>query len=244
MTIGEAATFYDTVKASMPDKLSTIYTLQTQKKTTVQQEALEEAYKELNNADMRKHFPRFYGICLEALSDIPSDVMERVLWDDRTATYKQMAEHFVLGMMFGDYSQIENIKEIEFNEETLLLPITDKVLNMTIPMAGEPIITFTEAADLQIYSEDMAGGKFGVAANIVSILCRPEGEAYNEKVSLKRAEGLKELTMDKVWEVFFCITQQVTISKQNTLISSLEARLNRLKEQNEAGQLASVGTAE
>ena len=71
-----------------------------------------------------------------------------------------------------------------------------------------------ETDDILKAAHDMDGGRLDVAANIVSILCRPKAEdgkveKYDEARSLERAQTFLDLPMSIVWEVFFCTHEQL-----------------------------------
>ena len=55
----------------------------------------------------------------------------------------------------------------------------------------------------------MAEGAANRLPMFVAIYCRPEGEVYDEKVTMQRANVFGGLTMDMVWRVFFCIYRQL-----------------------------------
>lgn len=218
-------------------------------------------YDKITEEDRIKLFPLFYGQIICVLSDVPHSIMDGILWDVRTSFYKQYCERLVQGILFGDYSDIKNIKSFDVEKGpfkgTYYLPtsghflggnveltkVKDQKISTDVPMENEQTIAFVEVADLEIYSERLKGGKYEVAPNIVSILCRPEGEEYDEKKSLARAESFMELPMSVVWEVFFCTHQLLTISSQNTLISQLRKEVDEIRSKRQALKL-SAGTDE
>ena len=59
---------------------------------------------------------------------------------------------------------------------------------------------------------------------IVAILCRPEGEAYNERVARERAEKFKQLPCTVALDVFFCKLYRMSIS-----LSLMGEHLERLQ---------------
>ncbi len=213
----------------MPELLRKLYDHSTKKNPD--QKETDELYAEVTTEDRIKIFPVFYGEIMRVLTTIPGQVMEGILWDVRTQFYKQYCEHLVQGILFGDYSSIKGIENFEWNEHTYWLPTSGHFLNtdQSVPMEHESTIVFTEVADLEIYSEQLKGGKYEVAPNIISILCRHKNEHYDEKRSLERAKEFLDLPMNIVWEVFFCIQQLSIISSQNILILKLrkEVRTQR-----------------
>lgn len=211
-------------------------------------------YKKITDEDQMKLFPIFYGEIMRVLTTIPGNVMEGIMWDRRTSFYKKYCERLVQGILYGDYSDIKNIKSFDWKGKTYHLPDSghflggnegltktkDQKISKDIPMENEQTIVFTEIADLEIYSERLKGGKYEVAPNIVSIMCRPKGEEYDEKTCLARAKDFMELPMSIVWEVFFCIQQLLTISSQNIQISQLQKVVAQQRKQKNQ---ASYGTA-
>ena len=219
----------------IPSLLKEVYDLRVSKSGTKKAD-IDKLIGKIDTKDRIKYFPLFYGEIIKALTDIPGSVMDGIMWDMRTQFYNMYCERLVIGLLYGDYDHIEPIKSFRFKRgideplmmETFLLPREDHVLGKPVPMADAQTIEFTEVADLEIYSEQLKGGKYQVAPNIISILCRPKGEAYNEKKSLARAEMFMDLTMDIVWEVFFCIHRLSIISSQNIQIYKLEKALGRI----------------
>lgn len=69
-----------------------------------------------------------------------------------------------------------------------------------MPMAELTAEEWAESNDLRIASAN----PIEYAHFILAILCRPEGEAYNEKVARARAEKFKSLSCSLALDVFFC----------------------------------------
>lgn len=212
----------------IPSLLKELYDLRVSKSET-KKEDINKLIGKIDTKDRIKHFPLFYGEVIKALTDIPGDVMEEIMWDMRTQFYNMYCERLVTGLLYGDYDHIKPIKSFRFKGEIYWLPKEDHVLGKPVPMADAQTIEFTEVADLEIYSEQLKGGKYQVSPNIISILCRPKDEAYNEKKSLARADKFMDLTMDIVWEVFFCIHRLSIISSQNIQIYTLKRVLAQQK---------------
>ena len=208
----------------LPSLLKEIYDLNISTSDTKEAD-LNKLLDKVEIEDRMKHFPVFYGEVVKAFTDITGEVMNGIMWDVRTSFYKEHCLNLVMGLLYGDQSNIKNIESFKLSGETFYLPTSDNVLGNPVPMANAQTIEFTEVADLEIYSEKLNGGKYQIAANIISILCRPKGEEYDEQTSLKRADMFMDLTMDIVWEVFFCIHQLSIISSQNILIYQSEKAL-------------------
>lgn len=173
---------------------------------------------ELTKEQEIKHLPAFFGNVMAVLTDVPSEVIAKCNWQYRTAFYQEWLNRFVGGLLFvPDYTP-EKITEFTHNDVTYKLPRDKNVLGSVRPMAEEQTITFTESVDLQLYADKMQKGKLEVMANVISIICRPEGEEYDEEVSLARAEEFMTLPMTVVWEVFFYLIECIQPLSTSTLI--------------------------
>lgn len=76
-----------------------------------------------------------------------------------------------------------------------------------MPMADTTAEEWAESNDLRI-----ACGNFAEYMHlIVAILCRPEGEKYNERVARERAEKFKQLPCSIGLDVFFCKLSRMSI---------------------------------
>ena len=257
---------------TMPDKLKDFYTIVTSEPTMeAQEESLAKWVEAVGEIEMVKEFPEFYGKVISCLSNVPDDVIKFVQTGFRVAFYKQYCEKFVIGILHNiiDY-QYQNIKSFTHEGIEYHLPVDKNILGSSKPMSDRSAIEFTESADLQMAAKEMAAGKFEYAANIISILCRPlvpvnpshmpqltedvhvissilnmkrsEIEPYDEQVSLARAESFKQLTMDIVFEVFFCLTKHMIIFNQTMAISLLEDQVKEKEKSLKAELNDSVGT--
>lgn len=231
ITINEAIEIMKIIN-KMPERLREYYDLILKQQTKDVKAKIIKWHELITVEEQKKIFPTFYGKMLYKLSNIPQNVINRVDWQNRTDIFHHKVdnsiscESVVIGMLSFPFDyEIQDIKQFEFDKEILLLPLTKFVLNEERPMADEDAIVFTEAADLEIFSEKLAGGLYEYAPNIVSILCRPKGEKYDEEKALKRAEKMGKLTMDIFWEVFFCIIKQSNTLRKNILISLLDKEL-------------------
>lgn len=150
-----------------------------------------------------KTLPVFYGQMIRHLSNIPEKIIEQMTVEQRAKVFIHIAE-FVNILFYGKPENIEEINQFTFNGSLYYLPKKITKLGIEYPMADEPMQTFTESADLLLAGMNLKENKLEYAANIVAILCRKEGEKYDERKMLERAEIFKELPMSVVWNVFFC----------------------------------------
>ena len=224
MTLSRADKVYK-IMDHMPDKLKEIYQATLREQTPQTKTKLAKLYRKLTTKETTKKFPEFYGKIICALSNISNKEMKYVLHDSRTHIYQLTLENgvscesVVMGLLGFPYDHdIKPIKNFKWRGETLELPVYKTQFGTEIPMAEEQIITFAEATDLQIFGEQMAEGKYKVMSNIISILCRPKDEEYDEEKSLERAKTMMKLPMDIVWEVFFCTVKQFDMLQRCTWI--------------------------
>jgi len=233
LTIDKAISLHKLID-KMPKKLKDLYGALSKKDN---EKAIDKINKIIGDQEKKKDFPAFYGKVLKLVSNIPQKIIDRVDWNYRTEMYYfkigkgVSCESIVLGLLSFPYDYtIKKIKSFEFKGERLVLPYTKEVMGREVPMYGEQALTFSESADMELFSAKLEAGKYTWAKNIVSILCRPKGEEYDEETSLRRAEKMGSLTMDIVWEVFFCYIKCLNTSNRNTLISLLRSGLSKKKQ--------------
>lgn len=236
ITINEAIEIMKVIN-KMPERLREYYDLILKKQTKQVKTKITKWNKDITLEERIKTFPAFYGKMLYKLSNAPQKVIDRVDWQNRTNIYNFKigegisCESVVIGLLSFPFDyKIQNIESFELKEETLLLPVTRSVLKEDKPMGNEQAIVFTESADLEIFASKLSGGVYERATNIISILCRPKSEEYDEEKSLQRAESMGKLTMDIFWEVFFCIIKQSHILKRDMLICLLGQELKTKKQ--------------
>ena len=254
----------------MPVGLSELYSVISKSKGDDAKKEISEQSNKTSDEDYIKNFPAFYGKVMKCLTDIPQDVIDKTSPGSRIEFYNVHLFKFVFGILHYP-TDIENtgIESFVHNKITYHLPKSKTVLGEVRPMADRTAIEFAEAADLELFSKQLEGGRFERAANIISILCRPmvlmsnadileteltgltknkfikslskkeqrklsetlkqkaksdyqKLEPYNEDTCLKRADEFKDLPMDIVWQVFFCLMQQSVLLNQNISISFLE----------------------
>lgn len=171
-----------------------------------------------------KEHPLFFGKTITLLSDIPDEVMEYVDPESRIEIYFNHIEQNYLDIFFGtpnDYKP-ENIKQFEFKNETFYFPETLKIFDKFIPQYKENALPFTEAADIMIKIGRLKDFGIEAMSEIIAIYCRKKNEQYNEQLVIERSEGFRDLPMNIVWEVFFCIIKllNTSVKRLNTYISS------------------------
>ena len=236
LTIQDAIDLFKVIKKA-PALLSKIYHAKTQEK-------LDELHAKVTHEHEVKTFPLFYGKMLMAMSDIPKEIMRQMQANERSSLYKILCEETVIGLIHLP-TKYEPQEEggFEWKGEKLLYPASRIKMGEKIPLSEATALEFTEIADLEIFAKEMEGGKYEKAANIISILCRPEGEEYDEEISLKRAETMKDIPLNVMWDVFFWLIKHINASTRASAISISRRERRKLKRLRERASTASAGTA-
>ena len=227
----------DLLKHRIPDSLKAVYDLAFTPMTgTVEDHvrAVEEKEQSISFEDQHKNIPLFFSRVIEALSDIPGEVLNKISVHSIKTIYHSYLRKFVEGVWyFPSEFQPMDLTSFEFDGETYYLPTSGNVFGEKVPLVDVTALEFCESADLQVYVSRMTADKdFSRIANIVSILCRPKGEKYNETVSLARAEKFKGLPMDIVWSVFFSLIRPSVILSQYGQISFLGEMAKEARQMN------------
>ncbi len=220
MSCSMAAELY---KIPIPEKLKEYYTLSVENKPT------EDCLISITDEQMVKEFPSYYGQVIKILYNVPDKVINKVKHQDRTWLFDTYCRTFILGLHWSPNMDKIGLKELKCGDETLIIPQSKFVLGQEVPAPDEDAETFAEAADLMLNLERFQGGRYEVATNLISIFCRPKGEVYNESRCLKRAELLKDVKMDVVWEVFFCLTEFITLRNLHDLQSLIKQAESKKK---------------
>lgn len=196
---------------SMPEKLFNLY------KSVNDPEQYKIATDLITDAD---NFGEYFGKVIKILTDLPEAIISLILPEDREAIYYRLFHHIALSSVLdypmdrpddGQLSlyQPEIGDSFELSGETFLLPKSLRMGDIEIPMAGEPIVTFTEASDIMGAWRQIAEKGSGSIALIAGIYCRKDGEVYSQEVAMDRAKKFEELTMDVYWRLFFCMDRLI-----------------------------------
>lgn len=142
---------------------------------------------------------------LEILSNIPATQLKTCALSDIKNLYEQYTQHFVVSM-FGSVSYLRTgIKSFKVGGMEYCLPVSDVDLSGNVmPGCDVTALEICEVSDLHLSGYTQPTGPYTYAANIASILCRPEGEPYfgNERICKQRAERFATLPMPVVFEVY------------------------------------------
>lgn len=244
LTIEKGVALYE-IASRFPDNVKRLYGyyLETQTDEIVQQ--MREIEESISDEQRIKILPSLYGEVMQLLTDIESSIINQLLPIQRTNFYQKYLAKFVIGILHFpvDFS-IKKIENFELHGEVYYLPNTHKfnIGNISIeqPLSECSTIEFTEAADLELAAKQLKGGRIEILPNIIAILCRQKGEAYDERIALERAKlFMQELTMDVAWEVFFCLVERFNTLKKRSQIFLL---LKELKEETILNSNNLVGT--
>ena len=105
-----------------------------------------------------------------------------------------------------------------------------------MPMANTTAEEWAESNDLRVACSNPAE----YMHLVVAILCRPEGEKYNERVARERAEKFKQLPCSVGLDVFFCRLSRMSIIAK--LISGSLVSLQAKEERKQAPMKAHSGS--
>lgn len=206
MTIAQGIAL-DAVVKQMPDNIRELYDdLHTGKR-------MEWSTVGIGVNDIYIEWPKWYGKVISTVCNVPDDVMEKTLADQRTMIYRTYLENFVLGLVYMPYDFIpDNKGYFEFEGEQYYFPFTGKDgLGKDIPGRWMDTIEFTESADLLMTSKKLEAGIVTVVPKLIAILCRPMNEKYHEETVLKRSEKFLQLKMDIAWKVLFFSMDSITL---------------------------------
>lgn len=197
---------------------------------------------EITTEDLNRNYPKFYGDVLRVLSNIPNDVIKKILPHDRNALYKQYLEWFVLRIYFSDSLRYPyHSKSFTHNNIEYHFPQEEEVLGTLIPAYKTTAVEFQEASDVLVNMAELEAGNLEAIKMIIAIYCRPKGEVYDEHTTIKRSKEFGNLTMDIAYGVFFCTIQYITTYMNTTLISQAQEVLNQNLQQKPLESITSDG---
>lgn len=198
------------------------------KKETVDQYM--DAIAEFTEEDLTVTFPEFYKRVIKVLTDIPPEEIKGLEEEQITQIYDYHLRPFVLSLiyntpvvsLFGKIKEYEApmMKRIRIGSRIYHFPESVRIQGEDIPLAKEPIITYSEACDLFIKSGGFTREDIASLPLLMAIYCRRKGEPYDERKSLERKDIFRKATMDQVWSLFFYTSQRLYASGNFTLLFS------------------------
>jgi len=203
--------FKQVIDVPMPDRLRQRWQAILKKDDPLYQKIISETtYKEIV-----KEFPKYYGEILALCSDIPLEVINRIDWRVREQLFNEYLLKFCITGLSdlpldqdkdGLFPLLVNMEEsFEYKGERYFLPKQLDRGGTYIPLVDEPILSFSEAADIEIALHEWAEKGIDAIAQIAGVYLRKEGELHTDELVIERTELFKELPMDKIWMVFFCV---------------------------------------
>lgn len=233
VTLGAVIKLHPIIQ-QIPEDLKKIYTLSVQEQTPKIKKELTQVYAGLTPLQQIKLFPKWYGDIIACMAGIPKKVMNQVHGPDRKIVYQEYCQDFILGLIFWPINlELGKLKQFKWNKETLMLPKTTEKMGNELPMNSTTALEFCEASDLELAGKELKGGKWENYKWMIGILCRPKGEEYDEAKALERGKTMDGLTMNIVWEVFFCGIKRINISSRH-MVSSLIHKVQKQQRQNQA----------
>ena len=200
----------------------------------------EAANIDMTERELIKVFPEYYGKVLELLTDIPPAVVNQLHGDVRTEMFDGTLRPFVLSLIYSHPIVIKNtevemytppeIDKFKLDKVEYHFPKSLKLYDNIIPMAREKIITFSEAADIDLAIRELRSDGVVRFPLFMGIYCRKEGEEYDETVALERAELFKKCSMSIVWALFFC-TEQLTANSLSFIRKYLRNHVQKIRDQ-------------
>jgi hypothetical protein len=155
-----------------------------------------------------KEIPTFHGRCLEILGKLDPKKVDSIPRGDRFMLFQEYMLDKVIGLNYSPAYEPQGIESFKVNGEEYFLPTEADGLGVKVPMADGTADEFCYATDLEMAAKQMEGGRWELAPLIVACLCRKKvdgkREPYTTEGANQRAKVFKELSMDIVFEVFFC----------------------------------------
>lgn len=121
----------------------------------------------------------------------------------------------------------EYIKSFEFGGVTYMLPESLRIESDVLPMYSSQTVDFIESSNIMAMIAELKEKGINYMSMVVAIVCRPDGEKYDEKTAFERSKQFSELPMSVVWEVFFCI-QQLTLQYSLNILNYTRKQMSGL----------------
>lgn len=236
LTLGE---FIELSKIPIPEKLEALWVASAgiNGKDKKAEAEYKKASDNITESDLIKAFPFYYGQVMELLTNIPKTVILRIHSNLRVEFFDGYLKQFVLTLIYStpvdnydgkiDIYKPEDISSLKIGKEEFLFPKSMHLYNDLIPMSEEKIISFAEAADIDLSLVGLKTEGISKLPVFMGIYCRKEGEEYDEKLALSRQELFKKSKMSEVWALFF-YTVQLTHISQNFIQSYLQRQVDQL----------------
>lgn len=172
----------------------------------------------LTDREINEDFPNYYTEVVQVLTNIPGRIISRLDKEKVIDLYDYYFKPFVLSLIYhtpvihfmGQIKEYEppDMGHIRIGWNRFLLPAMVTIMDQEIPLAKEPIISYTEASDIfrgmKVSKDDIRR-----LALFMAIYCRKRGETYDEARVLKRQHLFMKAPMSAVWSVFFYTSRRM-----------------------------------
>ena len=177
-----------------------------------------DAVSKITDKQLNEDFPAYYRKVISCLSNIPEDQLTITQVND---LYEYYFKPFVVSLLYhtpvihfmGQITRYEPEQKKYFwmRLQKFYLPQSIHIMDQDIPLANEPVITYSEASDLfkgmKISRDDV-----NRLALFMAIYCRKKGAEYDERKAIERQDLFMEVPMSIVWMVFFYTVRRLTDS--------------------------------
>ena len=180
-------------------------------------EKYDQMIEAISEADHMGVNAEYFRKVMDILTTVPPNILSITEWNLITDFYYEYLHQFVISTFYqipqvkgeGRMDQFEppKISRFEYRDKTYHLPKSLNIFGDEIPMGEETVAAFAEAADIEIAFKDLEEKGVRKFAVIVGIYCRESGQEYNQKEAMQRAEAFRNLDMETIWAVFFCISE-------------------------------------
>tara|TARA_R100001244_G_scaffold19724_4_gene20567 strand:+ start:1851 stop:2558 length:708 start_codon:yes stop_codon:yes gene_type:complete len=164
----------------------------------------------------RRVFSEFTGIDKHTINQVDGNEMSETL---------MLMSNFLNSEISAKAIEPEQKKSFSLKGKQYFFPIA----KMKTSTFGD----YIEASQLDLLAEKNKAGRFGVIAEQMAVLCRENGEKYDEQLVAKKTKMFGDLTMDIVWEFLFFLTKQTnTLKKHSQMYSKAEIETTTDTQQN------------
>ena len=139
----------------------------------------------------------FWRKALHALSGCPLPVLDKTADTDVHALGEHCLTLFVFSLLAAPLYHSEGIEAFNTNGERLVIPATGTdALGNAVPLERITAKEFCDASDIT------ATGDLTLAPLLLAVLCRPDGEPYDEEGAKTRARKMGDVPMSIYLEVY------------------------------------------
>jgi hypothetical protein len=185
ISIGRFLRFINKVLCNCPPVLDTVYKIDPKKDT----DQMLENWNALNDLDRAECYKYFSLVVSFWTGAKLNDVKEYLSIDELTAAF------WTVEILLGNMTPDENFVGFDIDGIGYLLPSKH--------MEKNTVIEFAESAQFQDKVNDLKGGNYVAILDVMSVLCRPAGEVYNEENNEKRKKIFSKLSLDVAINVGF-----------------------------------------